>query len=125
MAHGKFQVVGNQKYAFAPFFVISNDLPHKAFGQSIQGRSGFIHDQDVGIQDRGHGQKASLDLPATQLIGVPVMAGFRQAHVKKRPGGPGQRRFSIFAPLHHNGFSHLVDNPVGRIQALGTVLKDH
>jgi hypothetical protein len=97
---------------------------HKPLIQGIQGGGGFIHDQNIGVQNGGHGQKSPLNLSAAQLVGIAAVTILGQTHVRKAREARSTPLFDL--PIRFSeGFGHLVHNPVGRVQGLGPVLKDH
>ena len=121
---GQVQVVGYEENAL-PFFPQPPDgLGDKGLGHRVQGRGGFVQDQDRRVQDQGHGQKTPLHLPAAELVGIAADLVRLEPHGQEflpglLAGFPGR-----CSPLLDQGLGHLIQEAVDRVQIGRPVLKN-
>ena len=68
------EIVGYEHHGGMVFFLqLTDQGKNLLLGGNVQGRGRLVGDQELGIQDQGHGDDNALPLPAGQLMRVGVV----------------------------------------------------
>lgn len=100
-------------------------LRHERFAHGVEGSRGLVQDQDLRVQDHGHGKQDPLNLAAARLVGIAA----NELRRKPQPQQLTLPQASGF-PLPHpstldQGLGDLVHDAIHRIQAVGSILEHH
>ena len=93
----------------------------------IEGRSGLVGNQDVGIAGESHGDHDALAHAAGELVRILVHAllGLRDAHEVEQLSGAFERLLLGVAAVQTKALPHLTTDLVNRVERGHGVLEDH